>query len=249
MITYKEIKLPNVNRIAELSVMLPNNLISNQSYPVLFFQDGQNIFEDTKASYGVSWGIKEIYESSTMKPVIIIGLSCANGLDRLDEYNPFLSTKPISFGEKPRITGGKGDLYLRDIIETVLPYLKSNYPVDLEDITLIGSSMGGHISLYATLKYPNIFKNALCLSNAFWISEQAMLNFIQNPNTKHHGLIYIDTGDQESTDFDYIQANDAVYKALVSKGLTPIYRIIPGGNHHESDWRVRIKEIIELIHK
>ena len=121
MITYKEIKLPNVDRVAELSVMLPNNLISNQSYPVLFFQDGQNIFEDTKASFGVSWGIKEICESSTMKPVIIIGLSCANGLDRLDECNPFLSTKPISFGEKPRITGGKGDLYLTPQSRSPLP--------------------------------------------------------------------------------------------------------------------------------
>ena len=203
MITYTPITLPNVKRIAELSIMMPKTIVANQTYPVLFFQDGQNIFEDTKASFGVSWGIKDIFESNEMKPVIIVGLSCANGLDRLDEYNPFMSTKEISFGDKPRITGGKGDLYLKDLIETVLPYLKENYPVNLTNVTLVGSSMGGHISLYATLKYPQIFKNALCLSNAFWISEEALIDFIKESQKPHNGLIYLDTGDFESEDFDY----------------------------------------------
>lgn len=240
----KPFHLPLLNREAKLYVMLPEKMEMDASYPVLFFHDGQNVFFDRDASFGVSWGVKEIFEQNDMPKMVVVGLSCANGLNRLDEYNPFIASKAVSFGETPRLTGGKGDAYLHDIIDTVLPYLKEHYPVDLNNITIAGSSMGGHISLYATLTYPKVFKNALCLSNAFWISEEAMVNYIKNLRKKHKGFIYMDTGDNESDDFDYLKANDRVYKALNQKGIKATYRIIPGGIHHESDWNKRIKDII-----
>lgn len=243
----KPFHLPLLNRDAKLYVMLPKNVENEETYPVLFFHDGQNVFFDSDASFGTSWGIKEIYEQNDMPKAIIVGLSCANGLNRLDEYNPFIASKVISFGETPRLTGGKGDIYLHDIIDTVLPYLALNYPVDLSNVTLAGSSMGGHISLYGTLAYPKVFKNALCLSNAFWISEDALVQYILSYRKKHKGFIYLDTGDNESDDFDYIKANDRVYEALKHKGIHSTYKIIPGGIHHESDWKKRIKEIILMI--
>lgn len=241
------LQLPLVNRQAKIYIMTPKKMDIDQKYPMILFHDGQNIFFDQDASFGVSWGIHEIFDQNQMRDYIIVGVSCANGLNRLDEYNPFISERMVSFGETPRLTGGKGDAYLHDIIDTVLPYIQTKYPVDLEQVTIAGSSMGGHISLYATLMYPKVFKNALCLSNAFWISEQAMIQFIQKNRKKHRGFIYIDTGDAESEDFDYLKANNAVYQALVSKQVLATYRVISGGKHHESDWRARIKDIINLI--
>lgn len=240
--------LETLNRDAILYVMLPKDYDTDTKYPLIIMHDAQNLFSDQEASFGVSWGFKELYEQTPMKKVIIAGLSCASGSDRLDEYNPFLSKKPIGFGETPRLTGGKGDIYLHAIIDEVLPTLKEKYTIDFNDISIGGSSMGGLISLYATLMYPYIFKNALCLSSAFWISDDDLVRFIRNSNKKHYGKIYLDTGDQEdTTDFKYMKSNEDVYKALKDKGFNVEYKVIKGGTHHESSWKTRIKEIITYI--
>lgn len=240
--------LHSLNRDAMLYVMLPKDYDRDVKYPLIFMNDAQNLFSDEEASFGVSWGLKDLYEQTSMKKVIIAGLSCANGLNRLDEYNPFLSKEPIGFGEKPRITGGKGDIYLHAIIDEVLPSLKEKYTIDFDDISIGGSSMGGLISLYASLMYPRIFKNALCLSSAFWISEEDFIRFIKNSNKKHFGKIYLDTGDQEdTTDFTYIKSNEDIYRALRNKGFNARFDVIKDGIHHESSWKKRIKEIITYI--
>lgn len=240
--------LEGLNREATLYVMLPKDYDKDTKYPLIIMHDAQNLFSDQEASFGVSWGLKALFEQAPMKKVIVAGLSCANGLSRLDEYNPFLSKEPIGLGEKPRVTGGKGDIYLRTIIDKVLPGLKENYTIDFDDISIGGSSMGGLISLYASLIYPHIFKNAFCLSSAFWISDDDFIHFIESSNKKHYGKIYLDTGDKEdSTDFTYMKSNENVYKALKDKGIDVRFDVIKGGIHHESSWKKRIKEIITFI--
>ena len=244
----EQILLPSLKRQATLYVMLPKHYTKDEKYPLLLMHDGQNLFYDEEASFGVSWGLNDLYENESKKPIIIAGISCANGLDRLDEYNPFLSELKVGFGETPRTTGGKGDQYLHDIQSDVLPYLYEVYSIDKTNITIGGSSMGGHISLYASLMYPHVFKNAICLSNAFWISEKDLVKFIQKNRKKHYGAIYLDTGDSEDEhDFTYLKSNDLVYQALKDKGLNPHYEIIKGGKHHESSWRKRIGKIIDQI--
>lgn len=238
----KTIKLPKLDREASLFLLIPSDYTKHESYPLLIMNDGQNMFLDEKASFGTSWGLMEHFDS--LPSMIIAGVSCANGLDRLDEYNPFVS-KPFELDGIKRITGGKGDIYIHDLIETVIPFISSKYAIDDSNITIGGSSMGGLISVYASLAYPSIFKNAIGLSNAFWIAEEDFVKYIKRTRKLHKGTIYMDTGDSEDKDdFAYIESNRNVYQALLSKKIDVVYREIPGGIHHESSWRERIKDII-----
>lgn len=244
----ENIYLKNLNRQAFIYVMLPKNYDDDLKYPLLFMHDGQNVFFDSDASFGTSWGLKDIYEQSDLKDRFVVGLSCASGLDRLDEYNPFLSNVKIGMDGNSRMTGGKGDIYIHTIIDEVFPLLKSRYNIDFSNVIIGGSSMGGHISLYATLMYPKIFKHAICISNAFWISEKDLIAFIEKNRKKHQGYIYLDTGDNEDEkDFTYIKSNELVFESLKKKGVNVTYDLIQGGTHNEASWRKRIKEILSLF--
>ncbi|MDY0210850.1 MAG: alpha/beta hydrolase-fold protein [Acholeplasma sp.] len=244
----KTIHLESLNRNAICSVMLPKAYDKDYKYPVLLMQDGQNLFDDKEASFGVSWGLETIFDHTEMPDIIVVGISCANGLNRLDEYNPFISNPFMLDGQK-RITGGKGDLYIHDLIDIVIPLLNKSYCINLNDVSIAGSSMGGLISLYAALRYPKIFKHAIGLSNAFWIAEKELIDFIEKVKSKPKGMIYLDTGDSEDKDdFTYLESNRKVYNALVQKGVSVVYKEIKEGIHHESSWRTRIKDIIKLIY-
>lgn len=240
--------LKSIKRQTQLSVMLPKKYDKDKKYPLLIMHDGQNLFFDDEAAFGVSWGLRDIYNKTDLNDRIVVGIAQASGLARLDEYNPFLSDMPISLGETPRMTGGKGDSYIHDIIDGVIPFMDSHYRVDLADITIGGSSMGGLISLYATLTYPDVFKNAICLSSAFWISETDILKYIKKTRKKHKGKIYMDTGNKEDkNDFTYLKSNNLVYQALKDKAYNVTFEVIENGTHHESSWGARIESIIKNI--
>jgi hypothetical protein len=145
-------EMPQLGRKRRVWLYLPPGYAhSKKHYPVMYMHDGQNIFDNYTAAYG-EWGVDEAADSliKAGKPAcIIVGID--NGPQRLTEYNPYDNK---DFGK------GEGDLYLDFIVKNLKPYIDKHYRTlpSNENTIIAGSSMGGLISYYAMLKYPEVLE-------------------------------------------------------------------------------------------
>ena len=181
-------EMPQLNRKRRVWLYLPPDYeTSNESYPVVYMHDGQNLFDSSTSNYG-EWNVDETLDKLVKEKnlkLIVVGID-NGGSKRLDEYSPWINEK---YG------GGKGDLYLDFIIETLKPYIDSNYKTlkDKNNTAIIGSSMGGLISHYAGLKYPKIFGKIGVFSPAFWFSPEVNEFTKTNGNIKDTKMYFLYT--------------------------------------------------------
>jgi len=138
--------IPELNRKRRVWVYLPKNYATtNKTYPVMYLNDGQNLFNEQTAAFG-EWGIDECLDSlqnQIGKETIIVGID--NGLGkRMTEYNPY---DHVQFGK------GEGKAYTNFLVNTLKPFIDSKYRTkkSVENTFIGGSSMGADISLYACL--------------------------------------------------------------------------------------------------
>ncbi len=124
--------------------------------------DAQNLF-DAKTSYSGEWNIDEKLDSLHAQ-VIVVGIEHGND-KRLAELTPYKNEK---YG------GGKADDYLEFIVKTLKPQIDKTYRTKTKkkNTIIMGSSLGGLTSFYATLKYPEVFGKAGVFSPAFWINRK-----------------------------------------------------------------------------
>jgi alpha-glucosidase len=117
--------------------------------------DGQNLF-DNATSFAGEWKVDEILDSLyTYRGFSAIVVAIYNDdKERINEYSPW---KNDSLG-----IGGDGDKYVKFIVNTLKPFIDRHYRTlsGRENTAIMGSSMGGLISLYAALEYPDVFGNA-----------------------------------------------------------------------------------------
>lgn len=245
-----------LKREAMLHMLIPDAMLLNQkAYPVLYMHDGQNLFEDESASFGVSWGIKTYFETLEDVPCMVVGISCAHGMDRLDEYTPWVND--TLYKENSIITrsvGGKGDVYLDFLVNTLKPMIDSRYPTRKDTTLLMGSSMGGLISLVGALRYPSIFKRVGCLSNAFFVTYEPLVEAVKAHDFSQAEKVYLDIGTQEvSGSVDsmekYLSTNQEIADILKSKleSTRLKFEIIEGAIHHESAWKERFPSILSFL--
>ena len=135
-------------------------------YPVLYMHDGQNVF-DSFTSFAGEWKVDETIAEMMAKGYegsIVVGID--NASDRINEYTPDWPNVDSSTADNP-----SGNLYAKFIAETLKPYIDSHYNVRTgkESTSIGGSSMGGLISYYIGLEYPEVFGNILVFSPSFWL--------------------------------------------------------------------------------
>lgn len=152
-----------------ISILLPKDYdVSKRHYPVIYMHDGQNLFEPGYAYGGQEWGIDEAM-SGMKRQAIIIGVW--NTSLRGREYLPakVVAHLPADLRQRiEKVHGGVSlaDNYLRFLVEELKPYVDKNYRTKpgMRSTSLMGSSMGGLISLYGMGEYPKVFGNAAALS-------------------------------------------------------------------------------------
>lgn len=226
---------------------------STKSYPVLYMHDGHNLFDVKDSFMQATWKIIEAYQKEQDLPeIIIVGIECAPGVQRLNEYGPYtFEFVKTGFESQP---GGKGDMYIKYIIEHLKPHIDQTYRVLKKPhyTGIMGSSMGGVISLYAGIHHPEVFGLIGSLSGAFFVSIEALSNDLINKQYTSLSRCYLDVGTKEvagGNPKDYMTSNDRVYQ-LLAQQLTKKqlkYEIIEGGKHHERDWGQRFPEIIRYL--
>ena len=151
----------------DVAVWLPPNYDSSGKtrYPVLYMQDGQNVFDPATSAFGVEWSVDETCDSlikaGTISPLIVVGIY--NTKDRSFEYAP----------------GTKGEAYMNFMVKKVKPFIDSTYATNKEkEHTFVGgSSLGGLISFMLAWQYPDVFSKAICFSPAFKINK---LDYVKN---------------------------------------------------------------------
>ncbi len=208
-------------------------------YPVLYMFDGHNVFYDQDATYGKSWGMRE-YMSRSQKELIIVAVECNHGKDnaRLKEYSPYSFSR-----EKFGRIKGKGDIYMKWLVNTLKPMIDSEYPTmpEREHTFIAGSSMGGLMSLYAVLAYNDVFSRAACLSPSVWTNPGRLKNLVRTADISADTVIYMDYGSEEMGNHDdMLHFYSGMVKELMDRRVNLTSRIIPGGTHCEACWEEQL---------
>ena len=216
-----------------------------QRFPVMYMFDGHNVFFDSDATYGKSWGMKD-YLDITKKPLIVVAVECNHeGDGRLREYSPF----DFKNGTLGNITG-QGKLYMDWLVKYLKPFIDRNYRTlpDRENTIIGGSSMGGLMALYAAVCYNHVFQRAACLSPSLWVDSDKVLQMIAGAEVKNDTCIYMDYGSVEMYNHE---GNASVLIAaahlLLTKRVDLTFRIVPGGTHSEASWEQQIPIFMDCL--
>lgn len=221
-------------------------------YPVIYMHDGQNLFEPDSSYIGVDWGVDEamtlLIHQYRFTGAIIVGI-WSNHL-RLREYMPY---KPLIASPDRRLlaqfnrgAGGAplSDYYLKFIVTALKPFIdKTNRTLtDRANTFIMGSSMGGLISLYALTEYPDVFGGAGCLSTHWPIGQEILVDCLGAvlPRAGNHRL-YFDYG-TATLDADYEPYQQRMDALLRKAGYTSqdwMTRKFKGADHSERAWRAR----------
>ncbi len=240
--------IPQLDRNRRIWVYLPPDYdLTNKNYSVVYMHDGQNLFDDN-TSYSGEWQVDETLNKLYKEigfGLIVIGID--NGGDkRLDEYSPWKNKK---FG------GGEGEAYINFIVQTLKPFVDKNYRTksNKQNTAILGSSMGGLISYYAALKYPDIFTKIGVFSPSFWFSNQSIKYAKNHGDIKNTKMFFLAGGKEglKNTVFTEISKTvsdmDKVIGILKEEGFNSgniSSKIIPDGEHNEKLWRENFKETI-----
>ncbi|OQY95086.1 MAG: hypothetical protein B6D37_06860 [Sphingobacteriales bacterium UTBCD1] len=226
--------MPQLHRKRRIWIYLPAGYdTSTISYPVLYMQDGQNIF-DNATSYSGEWGVDECIDSMKKK-CIVVAVDNGQG-KRLNEYCPYnFSLTGIAAGYSSR--KGEGKRYVKFLVKTLKPYIDRRYRTlrDKDHTFIAGSSMGGLISMYAVLKFPGVYGAAGVFSPAFWVGPKIFKD-IRKKGKRVHSKIFFYAGKKEGDSMvpDMLKAMKEMNETSHSV-MTAVIR--DEGRHNEQAWR------------
>jgi predicted alpha/beta superfamily hydrolase len=224
---------------------------AGRRYPVLYLNDGQNLFESSTSFTGVEWQVDEtaarLIHEGTIPPMIMVGVDNA-GKDRMREYMPHRSLHPVLL----RVQGSR---YPSFLLKEVMPFLASNYRVadGPENTGLGGSSLGALIALYTTSVWPGVIGRLLLESPALWASNRQIIRQSREVR-RWPERIFLATGtnelgrkDRNQSVVDDVRELAAILRrsGLEEDRLRLV--IEEGGTHHESAWARRFPEALAFL--
>lgn len=223
-------------------------------FSVLYMHDGQNLFDPTTATAGETWSVAETLEkliqANKVRPTLIVGIF--NHPNRWEEYCP---ERPLTHPNGQQLQQKfkanlnvplRSDNYLRFLVQELKPFIDQAYRThsNQEETFIMGSSMGGLISLYAMCEFPELFAGAGCLSTHWPALEGVILPYLERhiPNPGQH-IFYFDYG-TETLDALYEPLQKPVDALMAQKGFQQdedwMTRRFEGAEHNEPAWRARL---------
>ncbi|NNE98525.1 MAG: alpha/beta hydrolase [Pyrinomonadaceae bacterium] len=194
-----------------------------QRYPVLYLNDGQNLFQvrgsqSKMSEWGIDETIKDLLDSREIEPIIIVGIDNAGRSGRANEYLPY-EDKYLS----PPLPNPQGSKYPDFLTEEVLPFVEKNYRVKTgaEFTALGGASYGALISLFSAIKKPGVFGSLLLESPSFYVDEGRILDEVEATENMPE-RVYIGVGTNEEAKPNCVpgdQSHEAVQDVLKFKKI------------------------------
>ncbi len=262
-------------QLRNIDVLLPLGYSQDSKYNVLYMHDGQMLFDSTSTWNGQEWRVDEtilkLQQDNRIKPTIVVAISNIPEL-RFAEYFPQKGlskmSEPIQALIKTRQFNSDplADAYLKFLVEELKPYIDNKYSVyrDKEHTFIMGSSMGGLISLYALCEYPNVFSGAACLSMHSPMLAPPLFDNIdidsdvakpfrdylkESLPSSNSCKLYIDYGDQ-GLDAYYDIYQSKIDELLVSLGWKYPYwktKFFAAEDHSERAWAKRLYIPLEFM--
>jgi predicted alpha/beta superfamily hydrolase len=187
--TLRDVWSAQLRNRRDVDIYLPASYASGISYPVVYLQDGQNL-SDPSTAFAGTWDLEATIDRLSWRGIEAIYVGVHNaGRQRLTEYSPF---------PDPRHGGGNADAYLSFLADTLKPRIDRMFNTlgDRDSTAILGSSMGGLVSLYAYFRYPSVFGRAGVMSPSVWFGQGTILDFIADARVPR-GRIYLDVGTGE----------------------------------------------------
>lgn len=236
------VESPELGNRRDVHVYLPPSYgSSGRHYPVVYMHDGQNLF-DNALSYAGEWQVDETMERIAPEGIEAIIVGVPNmGAERTNEYSPF---------RDDRVGGGRGHDYVRFLTQTLKPLIDSRFRTRRErDHTgLIGSSLGGLISLYAFLRRPHVFGFAGVMSPSLWFARGAIFDHVREVS-RWEGRLYLDTGTAEGP--NQVGQTRQMVRLLRRKAPHPRLQVHyvedRGAGHNEMAWAGRFERAIRWL--
>ncbi|MBT8219441.1 MAG: alpha/beta hydrolase [Bacteroidia bacterium] len=224
-------EIPGLERSRQIRIYIPPGYNeSDQSYPVLYMHDGQNLYDDTTSFVG-EWGIDEsLNELSSTSDLNLIVVGIDNGQEkRIHEMSPWDHEK---YGK------AEGKEYVDFIVHVIKPYIDSTYRTlsHRENTGIMGSSLGGFVSHFAIYAYPEVFGKAGILSSAYWFADEIYAFTRENPVPKDTRLCMV-VGNHEG---EMVEGSRVMYDLILETGHPKnniSFTIDPEGGHNETSWK------------
>ena len=222
-----------------------------RNYPVLYLNDGQNLFESATSFNGIEWQVDEtgdrLIREGIIPPMILVGIDNA-ARARIREYMPHRSLNPM-------MMRAHGTRYPAFLFKEVMPFMARNYRVAAgpENTGLGGSSLGALIALYTAAVRPGVIGRLLLESPSLWASNRQLIR--QSRGVKRWPeRIFLATGTAEAgrKDKDQSMVDDVRELAAIlgRAGLDESrLRLVvdDGATHHESAWARRFPEALTFL--
>ena len=214
---------------------------SDRRHPVIYMQDGQNLF-DPATSFAGDWGLLEALATLPRRTVEPIVVAVPNaGEDRIGEYSPFVD---------PKAGGGAGERYLDFLLNTLKPLIDSRFRTRADSAAtgIAGSSLGALISLYGFFARPGAFGFMAALSPSLWFADKAIFRVVEaSPYVP--GRIYLDTGTEEGTEslLNARRMRDLLHQKGYRDGASLRWVEEKGAGHQEAAWGRRFKAALPFL--
>jgi predicted alpha/beta superfamily hydrolase len=219
----------------------------HRRYPVLYMQDGQNLFDPNLSFiHGQDWRLDEtaqsLIEHGSIEPLVIVGIDHA-GVGRAAEFTPTRDAR--------RCEGGRADLYGRMLVQELKPWIDRHYRTrpGAPDTGLGGSSLGGLVSCYLGITRPDVFGRLAVMSPSLWWDRRHVIGLARALRAKTNTRIWLDAGTEEGR--GVLQNVRILKNLLIKKGwrLGDDLRYVEaaGARHSERDWAARAGDVLRYL--
>ncbi len=221
----------------------------DRRFPVLYMQDGQNVFDGATADVaGREWRVDETLERLSAErriaPLIVVAVDSGDAGERRTDFTP---TR-----DESAPTGGGADAYGRMLLEELKPWIDHSYRTQpgREATGIAGSALGGLFSLYWGLKHAETFSQIASLSTAVWWDERFIVRFVDGLPSKPETVVWVDVGTAEGRrSVEWAQLlRDALIRKGWKEGVDLRYVEVEGGRCDERAWATRMPEILSFFY-
>ncbi len=230
------VKSPQLGNERVVLLYLPASYNTAQKrYPVVYLQDGQNLFDPSTAFGGKTWQVGEtmaLLADEALEAIVVAPYHME--IQRIQEYNPFSHWRM-----------GRGTAFVEFVTETLKPIVDHDFRTlgDAANTNIGGSSMGGLISLYAYCVRPDVFGGAMVMSPSLWVANGAAYGLVREKLARG-GKLYIDNGTRESSAQPLAAlATEKGYRA----GIDLSYVQGKGERHTEPAWARRLPGALRFL--
>ncbi len=226
---------PQLDNHRPVVVYLPPSYAhTDWRYPVVYMHDGQNLFDPTTSSIGVEWQVDETMERLSEEGIEAIIVGVWNTTDRASEYSPF-----------PNWFRGRGERYVQFLTETLKPLIDAHYRTagGRRHTGILGSSMGGLISLYAAFVQPDVFGFVGAMSPSLWVGRGAICALVEQA-VALPDRVYLDHGTREASPQPLCEILQRRGYVL---GVNLLMISERGGTHNEAAWARRLPGAMRFL--